>query len=234
MAAAMGFTWMGAVGGMQGSMRQEWVEQVYLNGAQVQVLLMGMVNTNVMGSICLGKMMAAWSHGRSTKASWTRMGLWVGQLVPDLVGVVDIMPSRFNLMREGGGLVVEAGGGDLLVLHITEFEAGMLVIWRGSRGAWGSLPLEEVCMSLHVSPSPSYSGFLGLPAWSPDPTYMSHWGLCSLLLGLHSSASSLTICPSLLALAITADLGGVTSVINVVLTLAVMGAAETRLDGAGF
>ena len=110
----------------------------------------------------------------------------------------------------------------------------MLVIWGGLRGACGSLPLQEVCMSPHVSLSPSYLGFLGLPAWSPDPTYASRWGSCSLPLGLHSSASSLTLHPSLLALAIMANSGGVTSVIDVVLTLAVMGAAEMGLDGAGF
>ena len=60
------------------------------------------------------------------------------------------------------------------------------------------------------------------------------WGSCSLLLGLHSSVSSLTLRPSSLALAIMADSGGMMSVIDVVLTLAVMGAAEMGLDGAGF
>ena len=150
---------------------------------------------------------------------------------------MNVVPSGSDVTPEGGsyaGTVVLAGGCDMLVLCITEFEAGMLVIWGGLRGTWGSLPLQEVCTSPHVSPSPLYSGSLGLPAWSPDPTYASHWGSCSLLLGLHSGASSLTLRPSSLALVIMANSGGVMSVIDVVLTLAVMGAAEMGPDGVGF
>ena len=133
-------------------------------------------------------------------------------MILDVVGVVNVVPSGSDVTPESGGsvgTVVLVGGCNTLALCITEFEVGMLVIWGGLRGAWGSLLLQEVCMSPCVSPSLSYSGSLGLPAWSPDPTYASRWGSCSLPLGLQSSASSLTLHPSLLALAIMADSGGV-------------------------
>ena len=61
---AMGSTWMGAVGGMQGGMRQERVERVYLNGAWVLVVLVGVANMNVMGLICLGTMVAMGTRGK--------------------------------------------------------------------------------------------------------------------------------------------------------------------------
>ena len=190
-------------------------------------MLVGVVNMDVVGS---KYSVVAWSCGRL-------MGAWVGLAVSDVVGVVNVVPFGSNVTPEGGGsagTVVLAGGCNTLVLPITEFEAGMLVILGGSRGTWGSLLLQEVCTSPHVSLSPSYLGSLGLPAWLPDPTYASCWDSCSLPLGLHSNASSLTLHPSSLALTITADSGGMTSVINVVMTLAVMGAAETGLDGVGF
>ena len=63
---ATGSTWTGAVGGMQGGMRRERVEWVYLNGARVQVVLVGVVNINVAGSRCSvvvgsrGESMRAW------------------------------------------------------------------------------------------------------------------------------------------------------------------------------
>ena len=59
---------MGAVGGMQGGMRQEQVEWVYLKGARVQVVLVGVANANVTGSIRLDTTVVAGSHGKSTKA----------------------------------------------------------------------------------------------------------------------------------------------------------------------
>ena len=62
---------MGAVGGMQGGMRWEWVEQVYLNGAQVQVVLVGVVNANMAGSRCL---VVVGSCGKSTRAWWMKVG----------------------------------------------------------------------------------------------------------------------------------------------------------------
>ena len=131
------------------------------------------------------------------------------------------------------GTVVSAGGCDTLALRITEFEAGVGAPWGGLCGPWGSTMVWVVRVSLCASSLLSYLGTLGLPARSPDPTYASRWGSCSLLLGLHSSASSLTLRPSSLALTITADSGGVTSVIDM-MTLAVMGAAETGLNGVGF
>ena len=60
----------------------------------------------------------------------------------------------------------------------------------------------------------------------PGPVCASCGGLRSLLLGLHSSASSLTLHPSLLTLPNTAYSGGMMSVINVVVTSAAMGAAD--------
>ena len=73
-AMATGSTWTGAVGGMQGGMRRERVERVervYLNGARVQVVLVGVANANVAGSGCP---VAAGSRGESTKAGWTKVG----------------------------------------------------------------------------------------------------------------------------------------------------------------
>ena len=64
MAAAMGSTWMGAVGGMQGGMRREWVEQVSLNGARVLVVLVGVANMNVTGLIHLGTTVVMGSRGK--------------------------------------------------------------------------------------------------------------------------------------------------------------------------
>ena len=197
-------------------------------------MLVGNANPDVAGS---KRLVAARSCGKSTSAWWSKTRPWVGLAVPDVVGVVYVVPSGSDVMPEGGGsagTMVLAGGRDTLVLRVMEFEVGMLVIWGGSRGTWGSLSLQEVCTSPCVLPSPSYLGSLGLPAWLPNPMYVSHWGLCSLPLGLHSSVSSLTLQPSLLALAITADSGDMTSVIDVVMTLAVMGAAEMGLDGVGF
>ena len=71
---AMGSMWMGAVDGMQGGMRRERVERVSLNRAWVQVVLMGMANTNMTGLIHLGTTVATGSHGELMKVGWTKMG----------------------------------------------------------------------------------------------------------------------------------------------------------------
>ena len=56
----------------------------------------GVVNVNMTGSICLGTMVVAGSHGESTKMRWTKTGSWAGLLVPDMVGV-KVVPSGSNL-----------------------------------------------------------------------------------------------------------------------------------------
>ena len=61
-----------------------------------QGVLMGVVNMNMTGSICLGTMVAVGSHGESTKMRWTKTGSWAGLLVPDMVGV-KVVPSGSNL-----------------------------------------------------------------------------------------------------------------------------------------
>ena len=117
-------------------------------------MLVGVVNMDVVGS---KYSVVAWSCGRL-------MGVWVGLAVSDMVGVVNVVPFGSNVTPEGGGsagTVVLAGGCDTLALCITEFEAGMLVIWGGSRGTWGSLLLQEVYESTCVTVT-IILGFLGL------------------------------------------------------------------------
>ena len=114
MAAATGSTWTGGVGGVQG-------------------VLVGVANVNVTGSIRLGTTVAAGSRGESTKAGWTKMGPWAGLVVPDVVGVFDIMPSGFDLMREGGGSAGTACGRNSLALGIASLVAGGRVSWGALR-----------------------------------------------------------------------------------------------------
>ena len=57
-----------------------------------------------------------------------KMGPWAGQLVPDVVGVFNIMPSGFDLMQEGGGSAGTACGHNLLARGIA-----LLVV-----GGWAS------------------------------------------------------------------------------------------------
>ena len=111
MAVAMESMWMGGVGGMQGGMRWEWV----------QVVLVGVANMNVAG---LKYSVVARSRGRSMRVWWTKMGLWAGLAVPDVVGVVNVVPSGFNLTWEGGGSAGTVCGYISLTLGITSLVAG--------------------------------------------------------------------------------------------------------------
>ena len=89
------------------------------------------------------------------------MGLWAGLVVPDVVGVVNIVPSGFNLMQEGGGsvgMVVLVGGCDTLVLHIMLLVVGVGAFWGVAHGPLGSMILLVACSSLHASPSSLNSG----------------------------------------------------------------------------
>ena len=64
-----------------------------------------------------------------------KMGLQAGLMVPDVVGIVNVMPSRSDLTQEGGGsvgMVILVGGCDMLALHIT--------LWVGSEDADGAAP----------------------------------------------------------------------------------------------
>ena len=70
-AAVMGSMWMGAIGGMQGGMRREQVEQVYLNGARVQVVLVGVANANMAGLRCP---VAVGSRGELMRVWWMKVG----------------------------------------------------------------------------------------------------------------------------------------------------------------
>ena len=54
----------------------------------------------------------------------TKMGPWVGLVVPDMVGVVNIVPSGFNLMQEGGGSAGTVCGHNLLMLGIASLAGG--------------------------------------------------------------------------------------------------------------
>ena len=76
---------------------------------RVQVVLVGVANMNMAGLRCL---VAAQSCGSSMEAWWTKTGLWAGLAVPDVVGVVNVVPSGSDVMPEGGGsagMVVLAG-----------------------------------------------------------------------------------------------------------------------------
>ena len=117
---ATGSMWTGGVGGMQGGMRR----------VRVQVVLVGVANINVAGSRCLA---AAWSHGRSMGAWWAKTGPWVGLAVPDVVGVVSVVPSGFDLTWEGGGLVGAVCGHISLALGITSLVVGGRALWGASR-----------------------------------------------------------------------------------------------------
>ena len=101
---ATGSTWTGGIGGMQG-------------------VLVGVAKANVTGLIRLGTLVVAGSHGESTKAGWMKMGPWVGLVVPDMVGVFDIVPSGFDLMRERNSLA----------LPVTSLVVGVVALWGASR-----------------------------------------------------------------------------------------------------
>ena len=146
-AMAMGSTWTGGIGGMQGGMRRE----------QVLVVLVGVANTTVAGSRCSA---VARSRGRSMGAWWAKMGLWAGLAVPDVVGVVNVVPSGFDLTCEGGGLVGTACGRDWLTPGIASLVAGGRASWGASRVARGSTMLRVVRVSPRASPSLSYLGTL--------------------------------------------------------------------------
>ena len=117
---ATGSMWTGGVGGMQGGMRWE----------RVLVVLVGVANTNMAGSRCPA---AARSRGRSMGAWWTKMGPWVGLVVPDVVWVVNVVPSGFDLTWAGGGLTGTACGHDWLAPGIVSLVAGGRVSWGASR-----------------------------------------------------------------------------------------------------
>ena len=168
-ATAMGSTWMGGVGGMQGGMRWE----------RVLVVLVGVVNTTVAGSRCSA---VAWSRGRSMGVWWAKMGPWAGLAVPDVVGVVNVVPSRFDLTCEGGGLAGTACGRDWLTLGIALLVVGGRASWGALRVARGLMTLRVVRASLHASPSSSYLGTLLVWLASAIP--------CSTRL-----PPSLTLCP---------------------------------------
>ena len=53
-------------------------------------MLVGIANPDVAGSKCL---VAARSCGKSTSAWWLKTRPWVGLAVPDVVGVVYVVPS---------------------------------------------------------------------------------------------------------------------------------------------
>ena len=133
-------------------------------GGRVLVVLVGVVNMNVAGSRCpvvarsCGMLMGVW---------WTKMGPWVELAVPDMVGVVNVVPSGSNVMPEGGGLVgtvVSAGGCDTLALHITSLVAGVGASWGALCGPWGSTTVQVVHASPYASLSSLNSGSLGIPA----------------------------------------------------------------------
>ena len=56
--------------------------------------LVGVGNANVAGSAHPGMMVAAGPHGGSIGAGWMRMGPWVGLVVPDMVGVANMVLPR--------------------------------------------------------------------------------------------------------------------------------------------
>ena len=131
------------------------------------------------GLIRLGTTVAAGSCGESTKVGWTKMGPWAGLVVPDVVGVFDIVPSGFDLMREGGGSAGTVCGCNLLALHVMSLVAGVVVLWGASRVARGSTTLRVVRASPRASPSSSYLGtLLGHPVLnSTSPFFDSMPGL---------------------------------------------------------
>ena len=97
-------------------------------GGRVLVVLVGVVNMNVAGSRCP---VVAWSCGMLMGVWWTKMGPWVELAVPDMVGVVNVVPSGSNVMPEGGGLVgmVVLAGGNMLTLCIMSLVVGVGVLW---------------------------------------------------------------------------------------------------------
>ena len=122
------------------------------------VVLVGVADMNVAGLRCL---VVARSHGRSMGAWWTKMGLWVGLAVPDVAGMVNMVPSGSNVMPEGGGsvgMVVLAGGCDMLTLYITSLVVGVGALWGVAHGPLGSMMLLVACLSPHVPPLSSNSG----------------------------------------------------------------------------
>ena len=88
-----------------------------------------------------------------------KMGPWAGQLVPDMVGVFDIVPSGFDLMREGGSVGMVCGHISL-VLGITSLVAGGRASWGASSVVRGSMMQKVVHASPCASPLSSYSGTL--------------------------------------------------------------------------
>ena len=129
-------------------------------GGRVLVVLVGVVNMNVAGSRCpvvarsCGMLMGVW---------WTKMGPWVELAVPDMVGVVNVVPFGSDVTPEGGGsagTVVLVGGCDTLMLYITSLVAGVGALWGASRVVWSSTTLLVMCSSLCASPSSSNSGTL--------------------------------------------------------------------------
>ena len=165
-AMATGSTWTGGVGGMQGGMRWEWV----------LVVLVGVANTTMAGSRCSA---VAQSRGRSMGAWWAKMGLWAGLVVPDVVGVVNVVPSGFDLTCEGGGSAGTACGRDWLMPGIALLVVGGRASWGASRVARGLTTLRVVRASLRASPSSSYLGtLLGHPVLnSTSPFFDSMPGL---------------------------------------------------------
>ena len=118
-----------------------------------------------------------------------KTGPQAGLVVPDIVGMVNVVPSRSDLMQEGGssvGMVILVRGCDTLALHITSLVAGVGVLWGGSRGACGSMMVQVVHASPQMSSLLSYCGYWGLHM------SLQSGGSCSLSLGLYSSPSSLS------------------------------------------
>ena len=146
-AMAMGSTWTGGIGLMQGGMRWE----------RVLVVLVGVVNMNVVGSKCS---VAARSHDRSMGAWWTKTGPWAGLAVPDMVWVVNVVPSGFDLTWAGGGSTGMACGRDWLALGIVSLVVGGRASWGASNVAWGWMTLLVACASPHASPLSSNWGTL--------------------------------------------------------------------------
>ena len=114
--------------------------------------LVGVANTDVAGLKCP---VVARSCGESTRAWWSKMGLWVGLAVPDMVGVVNVVLFGSDVTPEGGGsagTVVLAGGCDTLVLCIMSLVVGVGALWGASSVVRGPTTLRVVCASPCASP----------------------------------------------------------------------------------
>ena len=151
------------------------------------------------------------------------MGPYAGPVIPDVVAV------GVRLVGDNGAVVEVkvVGGCCSLALGVVSSLAAVGGLWGPSNVAWGSIVLLVACVSPHVSLSSSNSGCWDLHTWVPVSASSRSGGSCSLSLGMHSSASSVTFHPFSLALTIMAGLGGERSVIVGVATLAGMGAAGT-------